>query len=92
MCVYVCAYDDFHLISLFSSPQAGLAAVVGAHNVLNVSKQQQTTCLLDLAFMFCIEFSIENRKILRYKKYLRAGVVINWNEVGLGLQITQTYA
>jgi len=29
------------LIPLFSWPQAGLAAVVGAHNMLNVSKQQQ---------------------------------------------------
>ena len=38
MCV---PHDVFHLIPLFSLPQAGLAAVVGAHNVLNVSKQQQ---------------------------------------------------
>ena len=39
--VAMCASCVFILIPLFSWPQAGLAAVLGAHNVMNVSKQQQ---------------------------------------------------
>ena len=35
-CVFVCVPRV--LIRLFSTPQAGLAAIVGAYNVLNVSK------------------------------------------------------